>query len=231
MRNPIDEHFEKGLESLEITPRADLWKQSIAPQLVPEKSKPVFWYRAAAIFIFLLCGLFALNYFGKNNQKPGQLPEQPVAVEVVPTAVPATEIAPIEVENIEEKPAEIAHQPAGKNPLKTKNKSAAKTVLAKVEAENTNEKMIAAVTEIGETEVKSKPTYKVKMSINTSKYADAALALEEDAAGENVKTYAANQWENLKNGEKLNAPPKEWFNLPKLAVRVEGNPLKGVLNP
>ena len=145
MRNPIDEHFEKGLESLEITPGADLWKQKIAPQLAPEKSKPVFWYRAAAIFIFLLCGLFALNYFGKNNQKPGQLQELPVAVEVAPTPVPATEITPEVVENTEEnaeeKAAEIAQQPASKNHLKTKNRSAAKTVLTKVEAENTNKKL------------------------------------------------------------------------------------------
>jgi len=111
------------------------------------------------------------------------------------------------------KPARIAQANLNEEPVR----------IAAVETEVVEEAEIATE--------KQKPTYKVKLSLNSLKYAAADVAEEEIVENETVKDYAKSQWQNLKNGEKLEAPTKEMFSLPKLAVRFEGNPIKGVLNP
>ena len=47
MKHPIDDYFEKGLESLEITPSANLFANKIAPQIAPKKRKAVVWFRGS----------------------------------------------------------------------------------------------------------------------------------------------------------------------------------------
>jgi hypothetical protein len=73
--------------------------------------------------------------------------------------------------------------------------------------------------------------YKVKLKIDPAKYATTEASQE--VAQEDEKTsfaeYASAQFTNVKEGEGLQAPPKEWFELPKIGVRLEGNPLKKVL--
>ena len=90
MKHPIDDYFEKGLESLEIKPSANLFAQKIAPQIAPEKSKVGIWYRAAAIIILLLSSWFAVEYFGTSNHIPTFENQQPVATEEV-ISTPAVE--------------------------------------------------------------------------------------------------------------------------------------------
>jgi hypothetical protein len=226
MKHPIDDYFEKGLESLEIQPSANLFANKIAPQIAPEKQKAVVWYRAAAIIILLLSSWFAVNYFGRSNQ-PGVLQvEEPIALDEV-IITPSVEEEPAVNVEVESPIEQVLEMPVAQ-------KASKKTArIAKATMKEEPVQLAAVETEVGEeAEVateKEKPTYKVKLSLNSLKYAAADVPVEEIVDGETVKDYAKSQWQNLKNGEKLEAPTKEMLSLPKLAVRFEGNPIKSVL--
>jgi len=226
MKHPIDDYFEKGLESLEITPSASLFANKIAPKVAPEKKKAVVWYRAAAIIILLLSSWFAVNYFGKSSQPAGLEVEQPFVLDQV-IITPSAEEEPAVNTEIESPVEQVLEQPVTQ---KTTNKAAR---IAKVSSKEEPVQMAAIAPEVvEEAEIATenqKPTYKVKLSLNSVKYAAADVPAEEIAEDETVKEYAKSQWQNLTHGEKLEAPTKEILGLPKLAVRFEGNPIKGVL--
>jgi len=226
MKHPIDDYFEKGLESLEITPSASLFANKIAPKVAPEKKKAVVWYRAAAIIILLLSSWFAVNYFGKINRPEVLQVETPIALDEVIITPPAEEVPAVNAE-VESPIEQVLEMPVVLKPTKKTARIAQANVkeepvqVAAVEPEVVEEIQIATE--------KEKPTYKVKLSLNSLKYAAADVPMEENTQDESVKEYARSQWQNLTHGEKLEAPTREMFNLPKLGVRFEGNPIKGVL--
>lgn len=221
MSNPIDEYFEKGLEDLEVKPRADLWKEKIAPQMQHEKKKVVIWYRAAAVLIILLSGWFAVKYFGASQEQPTLILDEKAVVEQ-PTLLPEVNVNAVETNGDDE----------GLKEQLELNRTTPRIANKQVEEDvKRDQPVVLAQAETEELEpaggeelTAEKPTYKVKLSLNSMKYTAAEVV---DAEPETVTDYAKDQWENIKSGEKLDAPPKDWFSLPK--VKLEGNPLKRVL--
>jgi len=157
--------------------------------------------------------------------------EKPVAVEQ-----PKADISPQTTPQVQEaEPAEEKIAPIRKA---TKNNGGmASTSPAGTSANN------LSVTEGSAAEISSNPiaqaetktNYKVKLRIDPAKYTtqpqEEVIDVAEAEQTPSLTEYAATQFDNIKDGEKLQAPPKQWFELPKLAVRFEGNPLKKVLNP
>ena len=225
MKNPVDEYFKKDLESIEIKPSADLWKNKIEPQIEAKRKKPVIWYRAAAVIILLMSSWFVVvNFQPKKDQVHTIKFNQPVVlepVEVTPTDVTAKIYQPVD-ENLVVEMNIPAPKKANQIPQqKVSSKNAEQIPAPQQQAENViaeNQEMETPKRKIS-VQLKIDP---VKLASSVSSQSGAEPK-EEPTVGE----YAKNQWENIKQGEKLNAPPKKWFALPK--VKVEGNPLRGVL--
>ena len=228
--NALDNHFKKHLEGLEIAPSANLWQQKIAGNLASAPTKSfAIWYRAAAVIILFLGSWFAVSYFG-NGQKIVQ-PNVPIANQ--PTDLPTRQIET--VAPIISPEAAMPKTSAKEKGVATANKTVKTPTRKAIEKEGipvqiAQELKTSAVPVVGESQVK------VKISIaNQAKYLQpetteiAANTITETPS--TIKDYALAQFKNLAKREKLEAPPKDWFEIPQLAVRVEGNPLKKVLLP
>ena len=224
MMNPVDEYFKKDLESIEIKPSADLWKNKIQPQIEEKKVKPVFWYRAAAVIILLMSSWFVVdNFQPKANQVHTIQYKEPVIVDVEePKAHDVT--APIQ-EPIQDALVVEMNKPA---------KTTKQTKVAVQESAVTNAEQAIVLADVTEpevlpetiTEVPQKKKIKVKLSLSNTATAMAATEEPKVQEEENVGDYAREQWNNIKHGEKIEAPEKSWIALPK--VKFEGNPLKGM---
>lgn len=220
MSNPIDEYFKSGLEEIKITPNPDLWRQKIAPK-IERKTKPKLpVWRIAASVVILISGWFAFDAAQQPIQPPIEIEQQnfdPVLLPEVAITAPQThnEQAPVAAE---------------KKQTATKKVQNIAPKQHKVALENTTQ-LAQAIPTVDEPKnqpasVTTKKSYGVKMRINTEKY---TATTPEKTSPNNVNEYAKQQWENVKKREGIEAPPKEWFALPKIALRVEGNPLKAVL--
>ncbi len=227
MKNPIDEHFERGLESLEFKPNAELWSQKIAPKLERKKVVPLFWYRTAAVIVLLLCGWFTAEYFTANNGEQRIEPEQNIAQEQTPEVLPQVVITITDEEKTEKEPKipalENINQKLKKRRMIAVNEQPIKKEVVKDKAAPVQ--LAMAETEPTET------VYKVHLSLNSIKNVMAVEEVEDQQQELGIVKYARDQWKNVKTGNKLEAPTRETFSsIPKLGVRFEGNPLKRILN-
>jgi hypothetical protein len=238
MSNPIDEYFKKNLANQEITPSKNLFAEKIQPIIQQRKAAPFFFLRVAAALVLLLAGWMVVQLLNKPQTDSNILDmPNPMAVEevVTPSTTPLVEDeTPAEAENVS-----IQHVPINAVAVQQKEtpkKQPQKAAIQKLEIEETPVVLAAVETEpeiepITQTMTpEAKKTYKVKIKIDPAKYATAISTTNDvTQATPTLKEYAKNQISNVKEGDGLQAPPKEWFELPKLAVKFEGNPLKRVL--
>jgi len=229
MNNPIDEYFKKNLADIEVKPRKNLFAEKIAPRIEKRTASHFFspWLRVAAAVVVLFGAWQVLQFVNtpvpQNVVAPTE--EQPVAVQQ-----PTTKTLPKAIPQAE---ALVVEQPRAKRKAPKGNGGWVSTTPAGSAAENL-ETQLQTETAVAAVEVapaETKTNYKVKLRIDPAKYATQAQE-EQVVAVEETPTfteYAATQFDNIKEGEKLQSPPKEWFDLPKVALRVDGNPLKKVL--
>jgi hypothetical protein len=239
MSNPIDEYFKRNLANQEITPSKNLFAEKIQPNIKQRKAAPFFFLRVAAALVLLLAGWMVVQLLNKPQTNPDTLDmPNPIAIEeVVPPATTpqVEEETPGETENVsmQDVPTHsVAVQQKEEAPTELTQKATEQNfeieetpvVLAAVEAEPNPDVVAQPIS------AEAKKTYKVKIKIDPAKYATAKPTTNDVAlATPTLKEYAKNQISNVKEGDGLQAPPKEWFELPKLAVKFEGNPLKRVL--
>ena len=232
MSNPIDEYFKKNLADVEVQPRKDLFAEKIAPRIEQRKAGYFFspWLRVAAAVVLLLGAWQMLQIVNTPQPENIVFPEEkPIAVEqpkAIELPLPTSEVKEFEADKAA--PIRKATQNTGGLVSTTAAGNAPKNLQAQApttpEVENTQ--VVAAET---------KTSYKVKLRIDPAKYATKAQVEEEPIVAAEVEEtqtfteYAAAQFDNIKGGDKLESPPKEWFELPKLAVRMDGNPLKKML--
>ena len=221
MKNPVDEYFANDLENIEIAPSKNLWAEKIAPRVEgKEEVKPVFWYRVAAVAVILLSGWFAVNLLQpKQDQVQTLTIKKPIVleqIEVKPTQLPTTILEPVQDLEVEmQRSQQVAEvdpvNPDSEEP--TMEVAEEHVMLAQVDPEVVTEETPAA-----------KPKVKVVLRLNSTEQAIASAdvpAQSENTFGD----YARTQWENVKQGEKIQAPEK-LINWPK--IKVEGNPLRGM---
>lgn len=239
MSHPIDEYVKRNLADHKIAPRRDLFAEKIQPQINQRKAAALPFLRVAAAIVLLLAAWMVVKMVSKPTDAGSIMQELPVAVEQ-PLESPKNVVSPenIETENealpLQAATAETRKQVAAetRQPKANRPKS-----IKKAEANALNDKVLQEDAVIAENSEEStspieieKPKVKVKFTIDPTKY---TLAATEETAPTTeqpkVLEYAEAQLNNVKSGEKLQAPPKEWFELPKLAVRVDGNPIKGIL--
>jgi hypothetical protein len=229
MNNPIDEYFKKNLADAEVQPRKNLFAEKIAPRIEKRTASHFFspWLRVAAAVVVLFGAWQVLQIVNtpvpQNSVSP--MEEQPVAVKqpatkTLPKATPQEEV------QADEQPRAKRQAPKGNGGWVST--TPAGSAAENLEAQLQTETVVAAV-EVAPAETKT--NYKVKLRIDPAKYATQAqeeqvVAVEETPT---ITEYAATQFDNIKEGDKLQSPPKEWFDLPKVALRVDGNPLKKVL--
>lgn len=232
MSNPIDEYFKKNLADVEVTPRKDLFAEKIAPRIEQRKAGYFFspWLRVAAAVV-LLFGAWQMFEMVNTPQPENILfpEEKPIAVEQpkateLPVSTP--EVKAVEADKTA--PIRTATQNTGGLVSTTSAGSAAKNL----QAQNAITPEVETMPELA---AETKTNYKVKLRINPANYASQAQEQEQPIVASEVEEtqtfteYAAAQFGNIKDGDKLQSPPKEWFELPKLAVRMDGNPLKKIL--
>lgn len=232
MSNPIDEYFKKNLADVEVTPRKDLFAEKIAPRIEQRKAGYFFspWLRVAAAVV-LLFGAWQM-FEMVNTPQPENIvfPDvNPIAVEQPKaTELPVSTPEVKEVEADKATPIRNATQNTGGLVSTTSAGSAAKNL----QSQNAVTPEVETMPELA---AETKTNYKVKLRINPANYASQAQVKEEPIVASEVEEtqtfteYAAAQFDNIKDGDKLQSPPKEWFELPKLAVRMDGNPLKKIL--
>lgn len=232
MSNPIDEYFKKNLADVEIQPSKDLFAEKIAPRIEQRKAGYFFspWLRVAAAVVLLFGAWQMFEMVNTPQPESIILPdEKPVAVELPK----ATEM-PIQTPEVKEEEADKAApiRKATQNSVGLVSTTSAGNAPKNLKAQK------AISPEIETTQVmaaETKTNYKVKLRINPANYASKAIEQEEPIVAAEVEEtqtfteYAAAQFENIKEGDKLQSPPKEWFELPRLAVRMDGNPLKKML--
>ena len=221
MKNPVDEYFANDLENIEIAPRKDLWAEKIAPRVAgKEEKKPVWMWRAAAVVVILLSGWFVVRLLQPNHDQVQALEiRTPVVLEgilVKPTILSKTLLEPIDDAVVELK-SERQTAAVGQKEQPTEEPRLEwpedYTALAQVEPQDIEE----------ETEAQ-KPKIKMVLKLNSTEHAMASA----DVPKQHHKTfgnYAREQWENVKQGDKIESPEK-LINWPK--IKVEGNPLRGM---
>lgn len=225
--NPIDNHFKKHLDELEIKPSAALWKEKIAPNIVQSQPKGlVVWYRAAAVIILLLSGYFAVQFFGGDAQNTIQ-PELPIAVEESPET-----LSPIVIEDENNKEHENTDvienitQPKKIREVKSQQNIAEAPIRVQV----IDELLPAKSADI------SVATVQVIISIRQPEllYVDELPTTTE----ENLNTTEPqtglvasikNSFKKSPIAQKIETETKDLLDFPQVAVRIEGNPLRGIL--
>ena len=233
MSNPIDEYVRRSLADQEIAPSRNLFADKIQPRIEQRKAAAFPFLRVAAALVLLLAGWMVIQLLNRPATGNDKLEYTPIAIEE-PLEAPATNLE----QSVE-----------GDDPVTDDTPVLEKIDATKVAIENTTQKpgnntvteqpVVLAMAEQPEnTETANpigtaaeKPQIKVSIKIDPTKYANAAVAnTEPEETQPTVLEYANEQIKNVKDGEGLQAPPKEWFDLHKLAVKVEGNPLKRILN-
>ena len=224
MTNPVDEHFKQDLENIEIKPSKDLWAEKIAPRVEGKKErKPVLWYRAAAVLVILLSGWLAIDQLQPIQQNVQELEiRTPVVLDKIDHQM--RDLTPTILEPVQNLDVELQHQPKDQvladhsaqtnEPAITPTPAKDEVVLAQVEPQAMDQQPTA-----------KKKTIKVSLSLNRTSQT-LAYASEPKEERSAVQDYARTQWENMKDGEKLEAPKEKLINWPK--IKLEGNPLKGM---
>jgi hypothetical protein len=225
--NPIDNHFKQNLNELEIKPSATLWKEKIAPNIVQSQPKGlVVWYRAAAVIILLLSGYFAVQFFGGDAQNTLQ-PELPIAVEETPET-----ILPIVIED--ENNEELEDAEVIENIAQPKKIRQAKSLQNIAEAP----KRVQVIDELSPANSAdiSIATVQVTISIRQPELlfvdelptnAEENLNTNEPRTG--LVTSIKNSFKKSPIAQKIETETKDLLDFPQVAVRIEGNPLRGIL--
>lgn len=233
MNNPIDDFVKRNLADQEISPSRNLFSEKIQPHIEQRKVVAFPFMRVAAAIVLLLAGGMIITLINRPINGADQLQQAPVAVEKPPilpsVADEKKDLQPSAITPTVK--ADKAQSPiAAQTPSATKKQIIRKNVhVAQLQPKPIEIAQEMAMPIATQTPVK-KRAIKVYLKIDPAKYVAATQAqVEENHPKPTVFTYAAQQLENIKEGEGLQMPPKEWFDLPKLAVRVEGNPLKGIL--
>lgn len=223
---PIDKHFKKHLDELEIKPSAALWQQKIAPNLGQKQGKvvPPYWRMAAAILLLPTAAWFTVQFFGHNTTAAPELPitvKQPSPAEVLPREEEDEEILVL-----------APKQRAIPTPIiKNVRKSFPVQNLAVQESESAPQFVKA---ELHEPELKI-ATVDVKVAINAQRYLPPFVEASENSletpAEESIGVVAflRRNWQKSTLGQKIETTTKDLLDLPQVAVRIEGNPIKGVL--
>jgi hypothetical protein len=233
MNNPIDDFVKRNLADQEISPSRNLFAEKIQPHIEQQKAVSFPFMHVAAAVVLLLAGWMIITLINRPINGANELQQAPVAVEK-PLVVPSVTDEKKDLQPNATTPtikADNAQSPiAAQTPAATKKQIIRKNVpVAQLQTKPVEIAQETAMPTVTQTPVK-KRTIKVYLKINPAKYvASTQTQVEENRPKPAVLTYAAQQIENIKEGEGLQLPPKAWFDLPKLAVRVEGNPLKGIL--
>ena len=234
MSNPIDEYVRRSLADQEIAPSRNLFADKIQPRIEQRKAAAFPFLRVAAAIVLLLAGWMIIQLINRPINGNERLQEAPIAVEQ-PMELPTTEIkkeepavmeatTPIK-EEVQQQRVAVQTQSAAKSKKHKKDINVAALQPEPVQFAEAE----TAANPVKATEEKQE--IKVRLKIDPTKYANAAMANTElEETTPTVGEYASEQFNNLKERQGLQAPPKEWFELPKLAVKVEGNPLKSILN-
>lgn len=238
MSNPIDEYVKRNLADQEIAPSKNLFAEKIQPRIEQRKAAAFPFLRVAAAIVILLAA-YAVVKLVINPVDAQYQPQEvsPFAIEETQETQPAI-VFPGDEESAKEEdqwvnesiPSNAVAQeetekpqpktsPAGEKKLPEQNRT-----IAMAETNN-NELPITA-----ESKPETKKSYKIKIKIDPAKYAVTEnTGTEVASATPTVGEYAREQFQHIKNGESLEAPDKEMLPLPRLAVRLEGNPLKKIL--
>lgn len=238
MSNPIDEYVKRNLASQEITPSKNLFADKIQPRIEQRKATPFPYLRVAAAVVLLLAAYTVVKLM--IDSPDAQYEPQ----EVSPFAIEETQDMefnpiqpPLETKANEEDVVPFEQVPeniiAQEEPTKKSDK------LSPIEEDALPEQnRTIAMAETSDpaftpdTEVKQpkKKSYKIKIKIDPAKYGVVENTGSEVASARpTVGDYARKQFQNIKEGEGLQAPPKGMIPLPNVDVRFEGNPLKKIL--
>jgi hypothetical protein len=236
MSNPIDEYVKRNLANQEITPSKNLFADNIQPRIEQRKVATFPFLRVAAALAILLAAYPLVRLAMEPTEAQYQPQElSPFAIEVQQEIPPISMQPPAENQVAHEGPGNTEKMPGNSVALQERKadqipsvvKDALPEVLKTVAVAETGSEDDARLENAGKTSMKS---YKIKIKIDPAKYGAVEPASTEVArATPTVGDYARQQFQNIKEGEALQAPPKEMLSLPKLAIRFEGNPLKKVL--
>jgi len=227
--NQIDNHFKKHLDELEIKPSAALWQEKIAPNVVQSQPKGlVVWYRAAAVIILLLSGWFAVQFFGGDNLATQQK-ELPIAAEETPET-----ITPIVIENKNQEVIEetqvIENKPL---PQKIKQLKPQQNIAEAPKRVQPIDELLPVPAHNPDISV---ATVQVTISIRQPElfYVDEIPNNTEENLNTNEPKMGlvANIKKTIKKSpiaQKIETETKDLLNFPQVAVRIDGNPLRGML--
>ncbi len=232
MSNPIDEYVKRNLADQEITPSKNLFADKIQPRIEQNKAVAFPYLRVAAAIIILLAAYATLKLVmdpAEAQYKPQEV--SPFAIEEAQELEPITIQPAVEEEVIEDVPARMIAQEES-----TQKERKAAPVAEEVVPEQSRTIAMAETTEptvdppATQTKAAKKKSYKIKIKIDPAKYGvEESTTSAVASAKPTVGSYAKDQFKSIKDGEGVQAPPKELLPLPNLALRIEGNPLKKVL--
>lgn len=239
MSNPIDEYVKRNLANQEITPSKNLFADKIQPRIKQKKAAAFPYLRVAAAILILLAAYATLTLLidpAEAQYQPQEVSpfvsEEPLELEPTIAIPPLEEEAGTEEVNAGENlPAnmiaqeESAQKQPKISPVVDEVVPEQSRTIAMAEATDPTTDPVAT-----ETKATKKKSYSIKIKIDPAKYGVSESASSEVASAKpTVGSYARDQYKSIKDGEGIQAPPKELLPLPNLALRIEGNPLKKVL--
>ena len=238
MSNPIDEYVKRSLASQEITPSKNLFADKIQPRIEQRKATSFPYLRVAAAVVLLLAAYTVVKLMIDSPDAQYEPQEvSPFAIEETQEMEPGFIQPPVVEEENEEDAVEVEQAPANMIAQEEPTKKSDKLSPIEEDALPEQNRTIAmaetsdpAFSPETETQQPAKKSYKIKIKIDPAKYGVVENTGSEVASAKpTVGDYAREQFQNIKDGEGLQAPPKGMIPLPNVDVRFEGNPLKKIL--
>ena len=215
--HPIDKLFKDKFEGSEINPSPSVWSR-IEHQLEDDR-KPLGYWLSIAATIILLVALFSFIFLNQESQViEEQISNQPVPVETHgderPKSIQPAGTMPGSDSGI----PIMAQQDQSETAKKHTSLGGDKLALAEFEGD---ERQFSDQTIWPIDPIKYEPP---KIKSDSKKYgiaiADPTKYVKkeekEETFGEELKSYSVAQWDNLKNGNKLESPPTPKLNIPKI---------------